>query len=100
MSGLPPKARPARQGRAPALAGPRFDPELIISVAPERACAAPLLSRRAQPALVEYLFCAGTVDMRADQLFVRIGDLLVFVFAVLGPVLRHISLLDHVAEQL
>jgi hypothetical protein len=35
--------------------------------------------------------------MRADQLFVRIGNLLVFVFAVF---LRQISLLHDVAEQL
>jgi hypothetical protein len=34
------------------------------------------------------------------QFFVRIGDLLVFVLAVLGSVLRQMSLLHHVAKQL
>jgi hypothetical protein len=38
--------------------------------------------------------------MRAEQLFVRIGDLLVFAFAAVGPFLWQIPLLHDVAEQL
>src|SRR6185436_6944862 len=59
-----------------------------------------LSDRRAQPAAVEHFFGAATVDMRADQFLVRMGSLPVFVFTVLGPILRQISLLDDVvAEQ-
>ena len=40
------------------------------------------------------------VDMRADQLFVRMDHLTVFVFAVVGSFLRQMCLLHHVAKQL
>src|SRR6266540_1309499 len=56
--------------------------------------------RIGQPILVRYRFHKDRVDVLADQFLVRIGDLPVFVFAVLGSFLRQISLLHHVAKQL
>ena len=56
--------------------------------------------RIGQPILVQYRFRKDRVDVLADQFFVRIGDLLVLVLAVLGSFLRQMSLLHHVAKQL
>jgi hypothetical protein len=94
---LPTGARGAKQAGEKAEPDPAGDGKAPAHTEIE----APLLSRRAQPALVEHFFCTATVDMRGDQFFVSIGGLSVFVFAVLGPFLRQISLLDDVvAEQL
>ena len=66
-----------------------------------RAGGAPHSYRRVrQPSFVKHLFCEAMVHIRADKLFIRIGNLLVFVFAVLGPFFRQMSLLHEVAEKL
>src|SRR5436190_23251563 len=52
-----------------------------------------------QPALVQHLLRNTAVQMRPDKCLKRLRDLLIFVVAILGSLLRQVTLRDEVAER-